>query len=316
MVSVLLIISLAIVTQYVDGKQRTVQVSKLFSDDEDLSTNVTSSITIIESDVSLFCCVYGNCSCHSLDHALANLTSNVLINITTDMMLLSHIKASNIENVSIIGHNNPTVNCQNVGGIHFNFCHNCIIQGIIWDGCGAENINTKVKPVLKFSYPSNITIQNCSFQHSTGQAVVLSEVLGDANINHCNFAYNSHYRGHGAALHYSSYASKHSSLVFIINNCNFTHNKHAKSYIYINKRSNEYNYVTLSNSTFLSNKGTPIFVLNHKLSLNGKNSFQNNRARKAAGIYIRDHSTIVFGEHSNVAFINNSADNRGAAVFN
>ena len=314
MVSVLLIISLATVIQYVDGNQRTVQVSKLFSDDEDLFTNVTSSITI-ESDIILFCCVYGNCSCHSLDHALANLTSNVLINITTDMMLLSHIKASNIENVSIIGHNNPTVNCQNVGRIHLKFCHNCIIQGIIWDGCGAENINIKVKPVLKFSYSSNITIQNCSFQHSTGQAVVLSQVLGDANINHCNFAYNSHYRGHGAALHYSSYASKHSSLVFIINNCNFTHNKHAKSYIYINKRSNEYNYVTLSNSIFFSNKGTPIFVLNQKLCLNGKNSFQNNRARKAASIYISDHSTIVFGESSNVAFINNSADIRGAAVF-
>ena len=284
MVSVLLIISLAIVIQYVDGNQRTVQVSKLFSDDEDLSTNVNSSITI-ESDIILFCCVYGNCSCHSVDHALANLTSNVLINITTDMMLLSHIKASNIENVSIIGHNNPTVNCQNVGGIHFNFCHNCIIQGIIWDGCGAEIINTKVKPVLKFSYPSNITIQNCSFQHSTGQAVVLSEVLGDTNINHCNFAYNSHYRGHGAALHYSSYTSKHSSLVFTINNCNFTHNEHAKSYIYINKRSNEYNYVTLSNSIFLGNKGTPIFVLNHKLCLNGINSFQNKSKKRCRDLY-------------------------------
>ena len=187
MASVLLIIILTVVV-VVDGNQRTVQVSKLFSDDEDLSTSVNSSITI-ESDVSLFCCMYGNCSCRFLDHALANLTSNVLINITTDIMLLSHIKASNIENVSIIGHNNPTVNCQNVGGIHFNFCRNCIIQGIIWDGCGAENINTKVKPVLKFSYSSNITIQNCSFQHSTGQAVVLSEVLGDVNINHCNFAY-------------------------------------------------------------------------------------------------------------------------------
>ena len=127
--------------------------------------------------------------------------------------------------------------------------------------------------------------------------------------------YNSHYRGHGAALHYSLYALKHFSFVFTINNCNFTHNKHAKSYIYINKRSNEYNYVTLSNSIFLSNKGIAIFVLNHKLYLNGKNSFQNNRAREAASIYISDHSTIVFGESSNVAFINNSADNRGAAVF-
>ena len=55
------------------------------------------------------CCVYGNCSCNSLDHALANLASNVVINITTDAMFTTLINTSNLENVSIIGHNNPTV---------------------------------------------------------------------------------------------------------------------------------------------------------------------------------------------------------------
>ena len=80
------------------------------------------------------CCVHGNCSCNSLGHALANLTNtnNVLINITTDVILSSLINTSNLENVSIIGHNNPTVNCKNAGGLHFNFCHNCIIQDITW----------------------------------------------------------------------------------------------------------------------------------------------------------------------------------------
>ena len=65
-----------------------------------------------------------------------NLTSNVLLNITTDVALISVIHASDLVNVSIIGHNNPTVNCRGVGGIHFTFCHNCIIQGITWDKCG------------------------------------------------------------------------------------------------------------------------------------------------------------------------------------
>ena len=100
-----------------------------------------------------------------------------------------------------------------------------------------------------------------------------------------------------------------------INNCNFTRNKCSKSYIYINKRNNEYTYFILNDSIFLGNKGTPIFVLNHKLCLNGKNSFQNNRARNGTGIYISDHSTIVFGASSNVAFMQNSTDNNGAAIF-
>ena len=201
MASVLLIMVLAVVIQCADGDQITVQVSELFSDDEDFFTSGKSftggdsddedyftsgeSFTS-ESDtgINLFCCVYGNCFCHSLYHALANLTSNVLINITTDVTLFSHIKLSNLENISVIGHNNPTVNCKSAGGIHFTFCHNCIIQGIIWDGCGAD---TNAESVLKFAYPSNIIIQDCSFQHSIGHGIVLSEVSGCVNIDHCNF---------------------------------------------------------------------------------------------------------------------------------
>ena len=123
-------ILLLVVAYYVDGNQRIIHVSELVSDNKD-------SVTSDEGDNSLICCVYGNCSCSSLDHALANLTSNVLINITTDVTLSSLVRVSDLENVSIIGHNNPTVNCRSVGGIHFTFCNNCIIQGITWDGCGS-----------------------------------------------------------------------------------------------------------------------------------------------------------------------------------
>jgi len=39
-----------------------------------------------------------------------------------------------------------------------------------------------------------------------------------------------------------------------------------------------------------------------------KNLFQNNKANEGAGIYISDHSTVIFGENSVVAFIQNSAN--------
>ena len=99
----LAIILVSLMVQLVDGSQRIVHVSEPISDDEDLSTSG-------DGDGNLMCCVYGNCSCNSLDHALANLASNVLINITTDVMFTTLINASNLENVSMIGHNNPTVN--------------------------------------------------------------------------------------------------------------------------------------------------------------------------------------------------------------
>ena len=98
------IIFVNLVVKFVHGNQRIVHVSESITDTEDFLTSG-------DGDSYLMCCLYGNCSCNSLDHALANLTSNVLINITTDVMLSLLISALNLENVSIIGHNNPTVNC-------------------------------------------------------------------------------------------------------------------------------------------------------------------------------------------------------------
>ena len=97
--NLLVVFNLVIAFQCVDGDQRIMHVSELISDDEDFFTD----------DTSLMCCVYGNCSCHSLDQALANLTSNILINITTDVTLSSLIKISGLVNIAIIGQNNPTV---------------------------------------------------------------------------------------------------------------------------------------------------------------------------------------------------------------
>ena len=201
------LITIAVLVQYADGNQKIVYVSKLTNGEGDST-----------------CCMYGNCSCSSLDHALVNLTSNVLINITTDVTLSSLILVSNIENASIVGHNNPTIHCKRTGGMHFTCCHNCIIQGITWDGCGTEY----TEPGLKLSNSSNISIKNCSFQYSTGQAVVLAETSGDVNISYCNFIHNNHYRGHGAAIHYSSsniISCHHLSLSY----CNFINNQNAQS---------------------------------------------------------------------------------------
>ena len=234
MLSFILAIILAIlVTDNVDGNQKIVHVSKL-TDGEGNGT----------------CCVYGNCSCGSLDHALASLTSNVLINITTDVTLSSLVTVSDLENVSIIGHNNPTVNCLVFGGIHLNFCYNCIFQGIAWDECGNKNIDYHTEPGIKLSNSSNITINNCSFQHSKGQTILLLGVSGNMNINHCNFIHNDHYRGYGAAIHYSSSngASSHNKFpVFTISNCNFAYN-FAKSLVHfegtVSAEKKHYNSIT------------------------------------------------------------------------
>ena len=118
---------------------------------------------------------YFACSFH---HEITNLRSNDLINITADVMLLSIVPLVDIENISIIGHGNPTVNCDNAGGIYFDNCHNCTIIGITWEKCGKNNSI----PAIEIYNSSNIVIENCSFQHSVTQAIALSEMLGSVTI--------------------------------------------------------------------------------------------------------------------------------------
>ena len=311
----ILAIILAVVIKGVDGSQRIVHVSDheliMTSDDEDFASG-EDPIASGEDDNSLICCVYGNCSCSSLDHALANLTSNVLINITTDVTLSSLVRASDLENVSIIGHNNPTVNCKKVNGIQFAYSRHLIIQGITWIGCGAKH----TKPGLLLGHSFNVTIQNCTFQHSVGQAIVLLQMSGVVNINNCKFVNNSHYRGHGAAIHYSSSTNNtinyYSEFVLTIQNCNFSYYK-MKSLVYLENKCNK---IILNNSTFYYNQGISVYAINHnEIYLSGKILFESNTADNGAGIYISDHSTVTFVNNSEVTFIQNSAKHKGGAVF-
>ena len=306
---IVLAMILALESQCVSGIQCIVHVSESVSCDDNFSYNGSG-----EGDNGSVCCVYGNCTCCSLDHALAKLTSNVLINITTDVMLSSLIERSDLENISIIGHNNPTVILKNDGGVHFTSCYNCIIEGIIWDGCSTDNIHNQTEPGLMLKESSNVAIQNCLFQCFLEQALVLSEVSGEVNINNCNFVNNSHYRGHGAAIHYSSNDTIDSHFVFNITNCSFSYNKGAKSFIYI-ETSIDHNDVTFTDSIFHDNDGVCIFLVNQKLYIMGNTLFESNAGKQGTGMYISDNSRVVFGENSNTTFINNSADTSGGVIF-
>ena len=88
-----LAVVLALVVQDVDGDQRIVHVSEPFSDDEDLITNSGDG-----NVSSQLCCTHGHCSCHSFDDVLDHLSSNLLLNIMSDVILSSLINASHLEN--------------------------------------------------------------------------------------------------------------------------------------------------------------------------------------------------------------------------
>ena len=172
---------------------------------------------------------------------------------------------------------------------------NIVIKSITWIGCGNSTKNDANQvldhftemdlnvihspynseqhkdPVIDLQFSINVTIQNCVFHYSKGRAVVMSELSGDVTISHCDFLNNSHYRDHGAAIHYSSNNNKTQCLL-TINDCNFADNKFAKSLLYIVSRTPVHkDKIIIYNSKFYYNEGVSIHVTNHKLHLTGKN---------------------------------------------
>ena len=76
------------------------------------------------------CCIPECCPCYSFADLLANVSSNATICVTTGMVLSSVVELTYLENILIIGYNNPTVQCGYSGGLHFASCHNVTIEGI------------------------------------------------------------------------------------------------------------------------------------------------------------------------------------------
>ena len=160
----------------------------MIKSNDDISTSRET-----DSSIGLHSCISENCaSCYSFVDLLDNFTSDGTIYITMDMVLSSVIQLTHLKNIAIIGYNNPTVQFGYGGGLQFVHCHNFTIEGIKWNGCGANsNTNTTLGIRLCIHNSSNITIQNCTFQNSFGQSVVLSEVSGNVNINNCKFTHNN-----------------------------------------------------------------------------------------------------------------------------
>ena len=237
------------------------------------------------------------------------LTNNTLLNVTGHVELSSVKKLEYpLQNITIVGHDNPTVDCSNGGALHFSSCRNCTIQGITWEGCGIAN-KRRTEPAIQFNKSSNIIIENCTFQGSKGSAIVLSEVSGVVNIAHCKFAATSN-SGHGAAIYYTS---SDAEIITTISDCNFTRNS-GMGILYVGQANHAQSTLLIKNSIFSSNKGISIFVSKHNLHIGGTVKFEGNKISKlmGCGIFATDHSNVTFDKNSEVLFIKNKATNGGA----
>ena len=152
-------------------------------------------ITINTTDGSdnTTCCVDGECVCTSLSTALLYMTSNTVINITSESVTLEdNIKmgSGDLNNITITG-NGATIMCNNSGGVYCESCDNVVIEGITWDRCGDPN-GTNIAGVT-FNITSNISLLYCTFQYSQIRAVSLQGLTGVLTVNHTNFTSNAMY---------------------------------------------------------------------------------------------------------------------------
>ena len=245
-----------------------------------------------------------NHSDNNFHYKLTNLHSNGLINFTANVMLASIVQLVGLENITIIGHDNPTVNCYNAGGIHFDNCHNCMVIGITWEKCGINNYSM---PAMEIYNSSNIIIRNCSFHNSVAQAITLSEMSGNATINHCKFLYNNHFVGHGTTIHFLSKFKHPSKFKFTISNCNFTQNGATidNSIVYIGPSNNKpLEQIYLTDCVFSSNQGVPIYVSHQNVFVTGIMIFEGNMGTSGGGMFITNHSYVML--KSDTKFINNT----------
>ena len=241
----------------------------------DIAVNSNGTVNCSDQQ-TLLICIHESCFCEIIDSVLANLTSNTQIDLSVNVTLSSIINLAELNNISLIGYHNPTTKCRKAGGVNFTNCHNCMIEGITWHGCGAKHINSSSVPAIKFYHSTNITVQNCTFQHSVAQAVVLSDVSGNMQINQCKFLHNNLYEGHGTAIYFSSTNSKRKNtlLLFSISHYNFSKNKESQSIIFISQGNNDKSQILfLNNSSFICNQGTMLYLLNQNLHVVGNVTF-------------------------------------------
>ena len=193
--------------------------------------------------------------------ALNNVSNNAVVNIRMNATLPSIVTLKGLENVTIFGCRNSSINCNGIGALRFDSCTNVSIYNIKWKKCGSKNQSTYQG--LRIYNSSKIVIEGCSFHHSAGQAIAISNMSGNVIINNCSFTYNS--GDQGAAIYYTSSLNS-KSLHLKIENCSFSSNKANRSVVYIASSTKQiHKQICLKNSAFIANQGVAVYLVHHSL---------------------------------------------------
>ena len=224
-------------------------------------------------------------------------------------MLSSKVTIEGVENITIIGHRNPAVKCNDFGAIKFISCKNVSIEGIQWKECGSID-----NPGIEFYNSSDVSFEKCSFYSSKGTSVLMSEMCGNVYIIKCNFTH-SNSTGNGSAVYYIPNVCSHNQHFLFIQKSNFLFNKVNQSVVYIDGSGSRITVqVYLQDSTFFNNMGVPLYISYCNLYIKGSVLFQGNTAVYGGAIY-SNNSAVMYFDKSNVNFLTNTVSADGGAIY-
>ena len=168
------------------------------------------------------CCTTTLCLCDSIQDALHHTQNNTVIVMDSSVSLLismdpplpyTYVQITttfeNLTNLSLIGYNNATVDCNFLRSLHFKNCNNVNIENITWINCGSDiNLRSIIADApdyynhvnhnffkfysygLKLDNCSNVNMKNCTFVASKVGIFAISGTLHIDQVNFLSSAYN------------------------------------------------------------------------------------------------------------------------------
>ena len=152
---------------------------------------------VITVDVSVddtqHCLLNDTLQCFSFHYVLSHLQSGDYVNVTSNSVSLpAMVELQNVNAITIKGKGTTIVMCNNTGGVSCNNCSDVVIEEITWDQCGSPQ-RKDVYGGVNFHTISNLTVQNCTFQHSKVRALLLVTVSGFIYVMNSYFVSNANY---------------------------------------------------------------------------------------------------------------------------
>ena len=164
------------------------------------------------------CCTTTLCLCHSVQYAINHTQNNTVIVMDNFVDIVSMGTAllytqttstfENFTNLSLIGYNNATIDCNFLRSLHFKNCNNITIENITWINCGSDinrrpiiaavpdnhnhidhNVFYSYNYGIKLETCSSVNLKNCTF---IGSKVGIFSASGDVHIDRVSFLSNAY----------------------------------------------------------------------------------------------------------------------------